>query len=99
MRRIVYMDISEIQEIEKLLESFFNSATGRRKTVNIQFVPDHGRRGTMYINDEVGVEDELQHLQTKGFSIYTVKPASTGKFEDNKVGIDMKVPEPTPTSI
>lgn len=93
------MEHTEVTALEEVLESFLNSAAGRRKTVSVDFEPSSGRRGTMYVNDELGVEDELQILQQNGFTVYTVKGVNTAKFEDTKVAVDMKVPDPIPSSL
>jgi hypothetical protein len=94
------MDKTQINQLESVLESFFNSAAGRRTDVTVEFEPNMDRRGMMYVNGEIGFEDELLYLfEEYGFMIYTVKGVSTGRFEDTKIGVDMKVPDPIPETI
>lgn len=94
------MDQSEITELTSVLEEFFNSAPGRRKDVSVEFEAGTGnRKGEAYINTEVGKEDELDVLQENGFIIYTIGGSRPSRYEDTKVCLEMKVPDPIPETI
>lgn len=94
------MDDTQIQQLENRLEEFFNSAAGRRRDVTVEFEPEMDRRGNLYVDGEVGFEDELLYLwKDYEFTMYTVKGVSTSDFERTKICIDMKVPNPIPDEI
>jgi hypothetical protein len=77
MENALYMDDTQVTQLETRLEEFFNSAAGRRRDVTVEFEPEMDRRGKLYIDGKVGFEDELVYLWDEyEFTMYTVKGVS-----------------------
>jgi hypothetical protein len=95
------MDDTEITQLETVVEEFFNSASGRRKEVSVTFEPENiDRKGMLYVNGDVGFEDELLYLwEEHNFTIYTITGVRPQKFEDTKIGIKIKAPDPIPKTL